>query len=235
MSFYINELKNRFFLILFHWVCLLLTGYLYRNFLVFKILKINELFLDYLLFNELYDLFLVYSSIIFSFSNCTVSIFLFFHFLVFFRKALYFREYKALANFYILSVLNFVLSFTVFNYLLFPGLLKFFIKLFFDHKGLADFFLELKVLNYVYFYLDNFLAFIILSQVLFTVLFLVSIYVKVRQIKHLKKYMHVLFVVLITVLTPPDVATQLVSFIVFIFLFEAYVFLLCLLKKQLIW
>lgn len=191
--------------------------------------------MDYLLFNGLYDLFLVYSSIIFSFSNLMSFTFLCFHFLFFLKKGLYFKESKLFISFYGLSVFNLLLSFIFFNNLLFPGLLEFFIRLLFDQKKVLDFFLELKALNYVYFYLNNFLIFIFLSQFLFTVLYLISIYVKVRQIKHFKKYMYLIFIVLITVLTPPDVTTQSVSFAVFIFLFEIYVFLLCLSKKQLIW
>lgn len=216
------------------WLCFLLMTFLYKDFILFKIFKINNLFLDYLLFNEVYDFFCVYSLIIFSFSNYTSLVFLLFHILAFLKKGLYLKEYRIFVNYYLLCIFNSALSFILFNYLLFPSLLEFFIQLIFDQKVL-DLFLELKALDYTRFYFNNFLVFIFLSLLLTTFVFSITIYVKVNQIKHFKRFMYLIFIVFITALIPPDVLIQSISFLMFICIFEIYVFLRCLIKKQLIW
>ncbi len=144
----------------------------------------------------------------------------------FLRPALYTKEVKKIENLVLGGLCFFVLGNLSTYYLCLPTLWDFFSS-FEEHTHLIDIVLELKAESYFDFIFDT----LILSNLLFSgYMFFFWLLLKMADISVLqailafKKYVYLFFLLIGTILTPPDVPTQLIVFGSLICLYEILCF-----------
>ena len=228
--FYYLELKNRLFLIALTWVSVSATCYTYKDLLVFTIvdntyyagfLKNNP----YFIFSDVTDLFSAYLALIF-FISIQVCFFIFlYHSLVFLSPGLYLFEYKNLAKVIPVSFCCWIFSISVLNLVIVPISWSFFLS-FNKETNLISFVFEANLKKYLSYYIDLYYLCVLNFQFFFLLLLAVdSAGCTLTQIKKFRKLFYFLFILLSTVLTPPDVFSQMFVSLSFVSVYEFFVFL----------
>lgn len=211
---YFIEIKNRIILIVMCWCSVVCVSYLYRDVLIFLLVKFStkasDLTTFYFIATNLTDVIKSYLELSY-FLGIQLSIFIFFfNFLVFLTPGLFVHEYKVLKNmlltFFLFSIINLWL---LNNYVL-PNLCKFFLNFASDSSYKIDVFFEFKITEYLQFYKDIYYLSVLISQS-FSIIFLLTSYSsnKKKFVLETRKYFYMLFLVMSTTLTPPDVFSQI--------------------------
>jgi len=231
--FYIKEIILRFQYVLISFFFTLLLCYVYRNlllyFLTFSILSkgVNSeiLGVNYFIYTHPSELFSTYLLVVFYFSILLLLPYFLWNTLDFLKASLLTVEYLRLR---ILSVLL-AMSILLFNFFCFINLFPnfwFFFESFnssSDKSNVLNFFLELRIQDY-FLFLNSFLRLtnICLFFLIF-VYFLFSFY-GLKNLLHWKKLFIFMNIVFATLLSPPDVYSQLFIFSILMFNFEVLVF-----------
>ncbi len=231
--FYIYELAFRgFFLILSFG----LTGYIsycYRKDLFFILLlpsfQTNHP-ITHLIFTNPVEVFKISIFIVLLFTFLFWLPYFIWNCLDFMRPALYTKEVKKIEKLLKGAFFLFLLGNLGMYYLCLPTLWDFFSS-FEERTLLIDIVLELKAESYFDFIFDTlFLANIILIIYVcfFWFLLKISNIPILQAIISFKKYFYVFFLIIGTVLTPPDISSQLIVFSSLVFLYESVCFLIIL-------
>ena len=231
--FYIKEIILRFQYVLISFFFTLLLCYIYRNlllyFLTFSILSKGVdseiLGVNYFIYTHPSELFSTYLLVIFYFSILLLLPYFLWNTLDFLKSSLLAVEYLRLR---ILSTLL-AMSIILFNFFCFINLFPnfwFFFESFnnsSDKSNILNFFLELRIQDY-FLFLNSFLRLtnICLFFLIF-VYFLFSFY-GLKNLLHWKKLFIFMNIVFATLLSPPDVYSQLFIFSILMFNFEVLVF-----------
>lgn len=231
---YFNEIKNRIILLILFYFTFFIFLYKYRTVLIKLTILINEKLTDeifnYFIFTSITELFSTY--IDFSLFCCNLLLYFQFnyHFICFLNYGLYLREYYSLKLFFNLSKIFGILSFFFTHLMLFPILINFFIDL---HTN-NNFYFEAKIYEYINFYkkihLTTFIYFQLIT-ILFTILNLAKNYQKQILFINNRKYTYFLCLTIATLITPPDILSQLFTCCFLIGFVEIIVFTI-LLEKQ---
>ena len=237
MKNYLLELRNRLFLIFFNWFCLLLTGYFYKEILLFILIKINlvgneDVFLNYFVITNVTDLFSVYMTIIYSFAIQGTLWYSLYQAVSFLKEGLYRHEYLIILTYFLLGLTNYFFTVVCFHFLIFPFFFKFFFNFSnFTHTFNINFYFEAKITEYINLYFEYFyisLCFCqFISLVIFIIIFLIN---DIRTIQYFKKFIYLIFLSIGTVMTPPDIFSQFFVFCFFLISFEIFLFFKCLKK-----
>ena len=234
---YIIEIKNRIFITVFSWLNLLLINYKYKNTLLYLYIKPSYLTITsdkdmYFIYTNISELFSTYINIILL---TTIPIYISisaYQIVLFLKPGLYKYEYTLIKT-YLKILFNVTLiTFTLFYFFIIPLSFKFF---YFFQQSINDsqpinFFFEAKLneyINYIY-YLTLFciVISITISIILYTII-LNSESIKIYTKKNRKK-IYFIFWLLVTLVTPPEVMSQLLLGTIIILIFEIYVYLIML-------
>jgi sec-independent protein translocase protein TatC len=235
---YFREILNRFFLLIFSCFLFVGTSYFYKEILLFLFVELYRntcgAFTDgytnssvYFIFTHITEVFYVFISII---SFLTVQL-LFFCFIyqgfIFLSPALSKKEYYSCSDFLRISLVVWLFSVFAANYALIPLTWKFFFS--FQNLTSVNFIFlhfEAKLEDYLNFYMSYYYICIFYFQ-FFTILFFILSYFNSDKkiIKKFRKLYYYVFVAFSTVISPPDVFSQILISLSVIFLYELLVFI----------
>lgn len=233
---YIKELRNRFFLSIVCWVSIFLISYSYKEIILFEILNpsLNYQILDsnYFIFTNITELFTLYFDLAFFLSTQLVLIYNIYSFLIFLSPGLYFFEYQFFKRILQLFLVFWVISIIFLNYKLIPFLWSFFLSLQNPLTSYSLFiYFEAKASEYISFFMYIYIRCCLQFQII-VILILFLNYFSINKIT-IKKYRNIfyyVFLLIATILTPPDFFSQLLVFFGLIFIFEIVFLNLLLLK-----
>lgn len=231
---YYLEIKNRSVLLLSGWVATVLVSYTYKEILLLLVLTkqntsliayTNEMF--YFIFTNVTEIFAAYIILIFFMTNQITVLYLCYHIFIFITLGLYKAEYNYLG--FIFKICLFVLFFSIiiFNKVLLSFSWDFFLSFqnFATLKSLTLHF-ETKLSEYLDFYIKFHYTCIIYFQI-FSLLVLFFDNFKdelLKMVKCFRKFLYYCFVIFSTVMTPPDVFSQIILSFGIIFICEILIF-----------
>lgn len=230
---YYTEIKNRFILTFFAWVFCLGTSYYYKETILFSLVNSNSLFLSsnekpYFIFTNVTEVFYVYMQLILFISNQMTVIILIYQVLMFLSLGLYQSELikiRSLFQFFLLAWL--ATLFLLFNFIV-PLTWKFFLSFQENStdKQFVSFFFEAKLNEYIQYFIDLYYVSLINCQFLILLLItLNSINDKLKKTKTFRKFFYLIFVIFSTVVTPPDVFSQIFISGILIIVYECAILL----------
>lgn len=229
---------------MFAWFFVLLVSYIFKESLLFLFLKQSLYFavsdkVPYLIFTDVTEVFSVYVSLIFFFGNQSLIFYLLYHALIFFSSGLYRFEYCCLVFIFKAGFFIFFLSVTLCNNILFPFSWNFFFnfRYFLTTESLTIHF-EAKLLEYFVFYTNFYYLCVSYFQIiLLFILFFSYANQEVLRFLFFRKFFYYFFVITSTLVTPPDVLSQLMLSTCLAFCYEILIFFIVLKgfvkKKQL--
>jgi sec-independent protein translocase protein TatC len=238
---YFLEIRNRLFLLLYGWFFTALIIYCYKETLLFLLIKPHFFSHNstpiYFIFTNITDILSTYLKITFFLSNQIALICFVYHILMFLSPGLYFDEYKLLKKGVFASFLFFSFSFFVLNTAILPACWYFFLSF---QKTMAqntvNLFFEAKINEYINFYIHLYYMCNLNCQ-LFMIIILFLIYIKgdLKLIKKFRKIFYFIFIIFATVITPPDITSQLILSGIIISVYEILIFSIllknCLIRK----
>ena len=214
---YLLELRNKFILLIITFFATLIVCYCYKDALLFLVTQMHLSDKNlYFIFTDVTELLSVYIKVVFFFTF-QVSFWYFFYYLFsFLSTALYFHEFK-LINFLLVSGTFFwLLSVLLSSYIIIPFGWNFFLSFQFQQ----GFYFEARINDYLNFYTYFYVLCFIYCQ-LFTLLFifLINIQQNYYYIKNYRKVYYYAFLIIATLITPPDLLSQLIttSFLIIIY------------------
>ena len=235
---YLKEIKNRVFFIFLSWLSVFIVSYLYKETLVFLLVKLSvtesELIFFYFIATNLTDIFKVYVDIAYFVSFQVFIIIVCYNLFMFFTPALFVYEYKkikfVLVTFFVLTIIGIYLL----NTIILPYSFSFFLAFNKSSSYNVDVFFEFKITEYVQFYKSIYYIIIFLSQ-FFSFIFLLfdSMKNKIKFILSTRKVFYIIFLLLSTLLTPPDILGQLLSAFLLVVCFE-FLIIIIIFKNYLI-
>lgn len=226
---YLLELKNRFLVLVFSKILLAISAYSYKETLLFLFVKSvsfegNQGYF-YFLSTSVTDVFSAYVSLTSAVSTVFVWVLVVYHFLLFISPALFKFEYNVLK-----SVCTKLLMFGCFGTFLFYNFIfNAFWEFFLSFQGSTvsqplSVYFEAKINDCVELYLFFYFVCVTLSQLFATIFCFLDVAAdRLKLVKKFRKLTYVMFIVFATILTPPDIISQVVVFIVFAGFYETIV------------
>ena len=236
MNYYLYylEIKNRIILLILTWLFTLFMCYLYKEVLLFFILNSTHLFQspfenqtesNYFIFTDVTEIFYVYIDLILFISNQVIFFNVFYHFLMFLSPSLYKSEYNNLYFFIRISFFIYILSIILLNVFLLPFSWNFFLNFQNNDFNLIPLFFEAKISEYLIYYINLYSLCLLNGQFsLFMLIYINNLSENVLEIKKLRKIFYFLFFIISTLVTPPDVISQLCFSFILIFIYETIIF-----------
>lgn len=226
---YIIEIRNRIFLLFITWVSIIFIGFLYKEILLFLFIKpalYNDLIkypiFDYFIYTNISEIFTTFFQIILFISNQIFFIYFFYHVLVFISPGLYYFEHWYLKITFVFGIFFSIFSIFILNTFLLPISFQFFLNFQNSFKNkIINFYLEAKLIEYFYFYMNMYYTCIFSFQ-FFTVLIIFLEYINLNSsiVKNFRKFFYFIFVVFATLVTPPDIFSQIFLSLVVVFIYE---------------
>nr|UXN44362.1 SecY-independent transporter protein [Haslea karadagensis] len=227
---YYIEFKSRSLLLIITWVSTILVSYLYKEILLFLMIEPSLNYSNqnmlYFIFTNVTEIFTVYLKIIIFVGNHILIIFTLYHITLFLSLGLYKSELKNITFLIQTSFLVFILSVNFFNNILLPLSWSFFLSFqSFSFLKSIDLYFESKLNEYLIFYITSYYLCVTYCQI-FVLLISFCKYLKnnLNQIKQNRKIIYFSFLVMSTVLTPPDIISQIVLSLNLIFIYELLVY-----------
>jgi len=239
-TLYFLEFKNRIKLVMSGLVFVIALFIAYKETLLYILIKptISSLSLisrSYLICTNITDGFTTYWNIIMILYLHYVLFFLFYNAYFFFVPGLYYQEKKILSDFISIYILVYIFVVLLFyNYLL-PTSWNFFFKfndMYFDlnlpqHNKEVKLFFEITLKHYVAFFFSLYFFLLIFIQLYILLIYkLIKIYKKVKFKALYRKQIYFLFFVFSTLITPPDILSQIVFGSTSILVLELTIFIL---------
>nr|AEP20691.1 SecY-independent transporter protein [Durinskia baltica diatom endosymbiont] len=236
---YSIEIRNRFFLILFAWLICLNTCYYCKEIILFAIVKSNNSFLElsnkpYFIVTNVTEVFYVYFELVLFISN-QIAIFVLIHQLfMFLSLGLYQFEFTKLKLLFKLFALSWLFSFILLIKLIVPFSWKFFkFSRGFNCNKYCFFFLEVKLNEYLHYFISVYYICLISCQFLtLLIIALTSLSKELKNIKAFRRLFYIIFIIFSTVITPPDILSQIFISSILILAYEITIFLK---KLRLVW
>ena len=234
---HINELQNRFILLTFCWVSTFTITYFYKEIFFFEILKINSsktsIEFNYFIFTNITELFSTYLKLSYFISNQIIFFYVLINLICFIAPGLYINEYKFLIFFTKLVFIFWIFSFSFWYCFFAPLMWKFFVDF---QKVITKQFLnvhfEAKITEYLEFYMKLSYHCNVQFQIIACLILFFSYFNKNKRfIKNHRKTWYLLFLLLGTIITPPEIINQIIVFCTLILFFEAVMFVHLLLNK----
>lgn len=229
---YFIEIKNRIFLLFITWVSIVFIGFLYKEVLLFLFIKpalYNDLtkfpVFDYFIYTNVSEIFTAFFHIILFISNQIFFVYFFYHTLIFISPGLYYFEHWYLRTTFTLGIFFLILSIFVLNSFLLPISFKFFFNFQNSFKNkMINFYFEAKLIEYFQFYINLYYTCIFSFQ-FFTVLIIFLEYININSntVKNFRKFFYFIFVIFATLITPPDIFSQIFLSLVVVFIYELLV------------
>ena len=206
-----------------------ITGYIYSNTLIYCfVFSFIEKFGDKrFIFNTLGEAFSTCILISFNVAIFSTLCFCLLSLYIYIKPGLHKQESKNIKRFFCLFFINFLISFFIFLYFLFPSVLTFFS--YFESFSLFELTLEAKIFDYVGLTLNLIYLLTIVFQIPLIVPFLISMrLIRVDYLISKRKELTFIFFVLGALLSPPELLSQLFVAVPLFLLMELLLFSLIL-------
>lgn len=215
---YLLEIQSKLILLVLTVFSTSLVCYLYKDVLLFLVtqMHINEENL-YFIFTDVTELFSAYLKIILFFSFQLTLWYLFYHFLSFLSTAFYLQEFKFTSFLFYSGTLFWFLSIIFSSYVAIPFGWNFFLSF----QLQQNFYFEARISEYLKFYNNTYFVCLIYYQILAILfVFLIDIKQNYSYIKKYRKFYYYLFLIISTLITPPDLISQILTTISLILIYE---------------
>ena len=226
LKYYISEIKNRVMLLIFSLIISIFTSYYYKETLLFLTVKnlnySNQNNPLYFISTNITEIVTTYFKICYMNSFSLLLSLTVYHLLIFLGPALTLNEYLLAKKYFLKSIICFFLSIFIFNKYLMPIGWDFFLNFqnIYSVKTINVYF-ECKIEEYVNFYNTAcILLFLICQFCIGLSLFLDCLDNKIVFIKNSRKIFYLIFLIISTMITPPDVLSQLSTLLIFSLIYE---------------
>ena len=231
---YSIEIRNRFLLIFFAWLICCNTCYYYKETLLFAIVKSNDSFLElnnkpYFIVTNVTEVFYVYFELILFISNQIVILMLTHQCFMFLSLGLYRFEFAKLKLLFKLFTLSWLFSLILLIKFIIPFSWKFFLSF---QEGsttvrTVSFFLEVKLNEYLNYFVNIYYVCLISCQFLtLLIVILTNLSKELGNIKAFRRLFYIVFIIFSTVITPPDIFSQIFICGILILVYEATIFII---------
>lgn len=230
MTKFFVEIRNRLILIFITGLSMFFIIYYYKSYLLSLILLTNNVFSmeisDYFIFTSITEIFLVYLQLDFFFTTKIFYFIILYHVISFLSYGLYKIEYNYFKFIFFVSIFLGLFSILFCNIILIPILLNFFLS--FKNYSLQNinFYFEAKIIDYFQFYFNtqtsSFFGF---QCCVFLILFSNYLSNHIKFLKNFRKLLYLILLCFSTLVTPPDVFSQLFLFFNLLVGFEVLIFL----------
>lgn len=215
---YLLELRNKFILLIITFFATLIVCYWYKDALLFLVtqmhLKDENL---YFIFTDVTELLSVYLKVIIFFSIQVSVWYFFYHLLSFLATALYFHEFKSASFLLISGTFFWFFSILLSSYIIIPFGWNFFLSFQFQQ----GFYFEARISDYFNFYSNAYILCLIYCQLFtFLFIFLADIQQNYYYIKNYRKMYYYVFLIFATLMTPPDLISQVFTTFFLIVIYE---------------
>jgi len=228
---YFLEIYNRFFVLFLTWLLNFLVVYTYKEEIVYLLGQHQQNIFPYFISTNLTEIFFVFLKLSFFLGFYFIYPIFLIQLFLFLIPALYKYEYLIIRNLFFVSIFLYILT-TYFTYEIFlPYCWKFFNSFQLNaEESLISIHLETRIADYLNFFIETFLLLnIVLHIFLVFILFLYKITLNFI-IKH-RKIFYLAFFVFATIVTPPDIFSQIIVGFLFLTSFEIFLFSLFLSKE----
>lgn len=210
---YFVEIKNRFILLIIAWCFTIITCYVYKESLLFLLIYANKHIFNtdyfYFITTNITDVFSTYIIIIYFVANQITIIYAVYNFIIFLSPGLYKIEYMKLKSYLKIIFIIIIFNCIITHYFFIPTFWKFFSS-FQTQNSCISIFFEAKLIEYFEFYILIYYTNIILSCFYFFLFFFInSLKNKLTTVRKIKKITFILCYLISTLITPPDVTSQL--------------------------
>lgn len=227
---YLKEIQNHLIILVLTWLSIIIICYIYKELILYYLIKpllyLNNNKPFYFIFTNLIDIFNTYIRIIFFFSNKLLIFYTTYHLILFLTPALYFKEYKIIKIITQSFLIIWIISFVILNDLFLPSVFNFFLSFQTDSVlNTFNLFFEAKITEYVDFYISIFNLWTFNNSIL--VLMFFYLYTNRQNLTILKtyrKFFYFIIILISTLITPPDILSQLFTSFVNIVLLELLIF-----------
>ena len=223
---YFSELKNRFYLLFLTCFSFMIIGYYYKKVLLFLLLEPNIYKTNsqnYFIFTNVTEIFSVYLKSTFFFSFQIFLLFLYYHIRSFILPSLFIIEYLYLKYISNLILIIWVWSILIFNYFLMPLIWEFFLS--FNNNSGVSLYFEAKLAEYLNFYITFYYIVVLYCQIFSFIIFFLNYFnANTVLIKKFRKLFYFFLVLFSTLISPPDIFSQLFISLNMICFFEMLVF-----------
>jgi sec-independent protein translocase protein TatC len=228
---YYKEFKNRFKLLLFAWVNCLNICYYYKERILWLLVESNILFIEtsnkpYFIFTNITEVFYIYLEIVVFISNQIAIIILFYQVFMFLSLGLYNFEFKKLKLIFQTFIISWIVcSVTLFKIFV-PFSCNFFLSFQENLTGTQSIplFFEAKLSEYLQYFISLYYICLTSCQ-FFTILAIVLTTLNNKLQKALRKLFYLIFIIFSTVITPPDILSQVVISSILILIYELLIFI----------
>lgn len=230
---YFVEIKYRFFFILLNVFVTLFTSYIYKEVLLFLVLKpyntnykTSNFFLSYFIFTDITEIFSVYVKLVYFVTLQVLFIYFVYHFFIFFSYAMFKKEYQFQKRFLTWCILTFFSSLLILNFIILPLSWNFFFSFQnFISLNFITLHFEPKLNEYLNFCLFLYYTCIFYFQFFAILIFFINYYSNdLISIKKTRKCYYFIFLLFATIVSPPDLFSQLIISLLLIFIYEIFVF-----------
>nr|AEP41141.1 SecY [Phytophthora cf. citrophthora 2 FM-2011] len=234
LQLHLFELKYNFFIILITFFYLFIISYYFSDQLIYLLVNnlLNQNMLKYFIFTNITEILItnIFIAIfITTFLTIQLSILLIWFFLI---KGLYKFENFIFLKFYILFIIFnlFIINFIFTNII--PHIWNFLLNLNFSNLYILTVYFEPKINNYFDFIFLSFIYIFIIFIYFFILFFLIfnNIF-KIKIIINLRKFFYFKIILLSALITPPDIFNFFLIYIIFIFIFEIFIYISIYLNK----
>jgi sec-independent protein translocase protein TatC len=231
MAFYYKyylEIKNRLLLLSTTWGFISIVCYFYKEALLFVLINSTQNLLDassYFIFTDVSEIFYVYIRLTFFISNQITVIMFFYHLLIFLALGLYRFEFNKLRSTFQIFIVTWLSSMVLLYKVLIPFSWSFFLNFQQSKIGLqpVSFFFEAKIIEYFNYFISLYYICLLSCQFLIIITLLLNS-ISNNKNKMFRKLFYLIFVIFSTLITPPDVISQIIVTINLIVMYEMIIF-----------
>lgn len=228
---YYREIKNRLKLLFFAWLICLINCYYYKEMVLLIIIKSNTFFPEtsskpYFIFTNITEIFYMYFEIVVFVSNQITIIMLFYQVFMFLSLGLYHFEFTKIKLVFQVFIVSWTLCSILLLKLIVPFSWNFFLSF---QENLTNtqsvsLFFEAKLSEYLQYFISLYYACLISCQFLIVlILFLTKLNNRLK--KTFRKLFYLIFIIFSTIITPPDVLSQIVISCILILVYELLIFI----------
>lgn len=234
LQLHIFELKYNFFILLITFFYIFAISYYFSNQLIYLLINIliNKDLLKYFIFTNITEIFITNIYI-----SAFVSFFLIFQLSLiqswfFFSSGLFkYENFKIIKIYIIFLIFNFFIIFIILIKII-PNIWYFFLNINFSDKYLFNIYFEPKLNNYFNFIFSSFIYMFLIFMYFFILFYIIfNNILNIKIIINLRKFFFLKFIIISAVISPPDFINQLLIFLIFLILFEIFIYLYILLNR----
>ena len=169
------------------------------------------MFLFYFISTKIMDVFNAYLNVACFMSIQVSSLSVLYHSITFFSPGLFLYEYKKVNSILLVSFCFTVFSVYIVNVFILPYTWNFFLSFRENSQQSINIYFEASIMEYVKFYKSIYYTFIYISQIFVVVLIILNkVKNKTKFILRTRKLFYLIFLIVSTLFTPPEVLSQLI-------------------------